>query len=83
MKNARNLLKDTVKYASSAIECIDGADCCVIVTEWPEFMALKCEDFIDNMRTSIVIDGRRIYDPEDFVNKLKFAAIGLGRRKYR
>jgi UDPglucose 6-dehydrogenase len=78
MKNARNLFKNKVKYASSAIECINGADCCIIVTEWSEFKALKCEDFISHMRTPIAIDGRRIYNAEEFGRKLKFAAIGLG-----
>lgn len=81
IENARNLLKNKVKYASSTAECINGADCCVIVTEWPEFQALKCEDFIGRMRTPIVIDGRRIYDPEEFGRKLRFAAVGLGRRE--
>ena len=30
------------------------------------------------MKKPIIIDGRRIYNPEEFSNKLKFAAIGLG-----
>jgi len=29
------------------------------------------------MKKPIIIDGRRIYNPEEFSNKLKFAAIGL------
>jgi hypothetical protein len=33
------------------------------------------------MRQPILIDGRRIYNPEEFTQKLKFAAIGLGPRK--
>jgi len=30
------------------------------------------------MKKPIIIDGRRIYNPEEFSNKLKLAAIGLG-----
>jgi len=26
-----------------------------------------------------VVDGRRIYDPEEYSRKLKFTAIGLGQ----
>ena len=78
IKNAEKLFKDKVRYASTAFECISDADCCIIVTEWPEFKALKCEDFIRRMRTPVVIDGRRIYDPKEFSRKLIFAAIGLG-----
>jgi UDPglucose 6-dehydrogenase len=39
---------------------------------------LKLEDFTKNMKQPILIDGRRIYNPEEFNQKLKFAAIGLG-----
>jgi UDPglucose 6-dehydrogenase len=81
LENAKNLFKNKVKYATSAFECIHNADCCIIVTEWPEFKTLKCKDFIKQMRTPTIVDGRRIYNPEEFGGKLKFAAIGLGRRK--
>ncbi len=77
-ENARRLLGSRVKYASSAIECIKDADCCILVTEWEEFKKLEPQDFIKNMRQPILIDGRRIYDPKEFRQKLLFAAIGLG-----
>jgi len=78
MDNAKKIFGDRIKYASSAIECISGADCCIIVTEWEEFKHLKPTDFIQHMRTPTVVDGRRIYNPKDYGRKLKFAAIGLG-----
>jgi UDPglucose 6-dehydrogenase len=59
---------------------LKNADCCIIVTEWDEFKKLKPEDFTGNMRQPILIDGRRVYSPEEFSQKLKFAAIGLGPR---
>jgi hypothetical protein len=39
---------------------------------------LKPEDFTKNMKQPILIHGRRIYNPQEFSKKLKFAAIGLG-----
>jgi len=33
------------------------------------------------MKHPILIDGRRIYNPEKFSQKLKFAAIGPGKSK--
>jgi len=60
------------------IECLKDADCCIIVTEWQEFKKLKPEDFTQNMRHPILIDGRRIYNPKEYSNKLRFSAIGLG-----
>ena len=78
VSNAKSIFGDKIKYASSAIECLKNTDCCIIVTEWKEFKKLKPEDFTQNMRTPILIDGRRIYDPKQFSKKLNFKAIGLG-----
>ncbi|MEM2143716.1 MAG: UDP-glucose/GDP-mannose dehydrogenase family protein [Candidatus Jordarchaeaceae archaeon] len=79
--NAKVILGDHIAYAQSASECLKNADCCIIVTEWKEFKELKPEDFIYHMRNPVVIDGRRIYDPKLFSEKLKYAAIGLGKTK--
>lgn len=76
MKNAKKILHG-VEYAPSAIECIRGADCAVIVTEWDEFRKLKPSTFITQMRTPFVIDGRRIYDPKLFASgRVHFRAVG-------
>jgi len=77
--NTRKILGDRIKYASCAIECINGADCCIVVTEWDEFKQLKPHDFINHMKKPLVIDGRRIFDSEEYGRKLEFTAIGLGR----
>ena len=77
--NAKSIFKNKIRYASSPIDCLKDADCCIIVTEWEEFKKLKPEEFTQNMRHPILIDGRRIYNPTEFSKKLKFAAIGLGQ----
>lgn len=76
---AKNIFIDKIQYSTSAIECLKNSDCCIVATEWPEFKKLKPEDFIQNMRQPALVDGRRIYDPEEFSSRLKFAAIGLGQ----
>jgi UDPglucose 6-dehydrogenase len=74
----KEIFEDKIKYSSSAAECIKDADCAIIVTEWNEFRKLKPSDFLKNMKTAIVIDGRRIYDPVEFVeNGVQFRTIGL------
>ncbi|MEM1540673.1 MAG: UDP-glucose/GDP-mannose dehydrogenase family protein [Candidatus Bathyarchaeia archaeon] len=78
MSNAKQKLGDKIQYATSAINCIKGADCCVIITEWNEFTKLQPQDFIRNMKQPVIIDGRRIYDPKKFSHKLRFMAVGLG-----
>lgn len=75
---ANSIFGNKINYASSAINCLKGADCCIIVTEWNEFKNLKPEDFKQNMRQPILIDGRRIYNPTEYKKELKFVAIGLG-----
>ncbi len=75
--NARYIFGDKIEYASSSIECLKDAECCIVVTEWEEFKQLEPEDFVRQMKSPLVIDGRRIYNPEEFSRRLKFAAIGL------
>jgi UDPglucose 6-dehydrogenase len=76
--NTKKILSNRIEYASSAIECLKGADCCLLVTEWDEFKKLEPEDFVGNMSQPCLVDGRRIYDAEKFKRKLKFRAVGLG-----
>jgi len=76
---AKKIFANDIKYARSASECLENVDCCIIVTEWDEFKKLKPEDFTRNMRQLFLIDGRRIYNPEEFSQKLKLTAIGLNQ----
>jgi UDPglucose 6-dehydrogenase len=75
---AKTVSKNKIQYATSAISCLKNAECCILVAEWDEFKKLKPEDFTKHMRKPILINGRRIYDPEEFNQKMKFTAIGLG-----
>jgi UDPglucose 6-dehydrogenase len=76
---AKTIFENKIQYASSATACLKNADCCLLVTEWDEFKKLKPEDFTKSMKHPVLVDGRRIYDPEEFSRKMKFTAIGLGR----
>jgi UDPglucose 6-dehydrogenase len=77
--NAKHIFQDRIKYAASAIQCLKNADCCILVTEWDEFKKLKPEDFIKSMKQPVLVDGRRVYNPDEFSRKMKFAALGLGK----
>lgn len=78
--NAKDVFRNKIKYARSAVECLRNADCCILVTEWEEFKKLKPEDFSKNMKQPNLIDGRRLYDPKQFSQKLNLLSIGLGRQ---
>jgi UDPglucose 6-dehydrogenase len=83
MKNAKKIFGTKIEYSKSALECIRNTDCAIVVTEWPEFSKLKPEDFTSKMRKPVVIDGRRIYNPKNFSQKLKYVAIGLGSEMFQ
>src|SRR5947209_15732715 len=58
---ARTLMTG-VEFADSALDALDGADACVIVTEWPEFGELDWQQAASRMAGSTVIDGRNFLD---------------------
>jgi len=53
-------------YPALNSECLAGAHCCIVVTEWEQFKRLTPDDFIQSMATPVVIDARRIFDPHEF-----------------
>ncbi|MEA1907963.1 MAG: UDP-glucose/GDP-mannose dehydrogenase family protein [Euryarchaeota archaeon] len=55
--NMREVFPD-ILYCDSAKDALDGADACMIMTEWDEFRSLDQE--FDAMRDVVVIDGRRM-----------------------
>lgn len=64
LSKAKDFFKHKILYASSAIDCLKNADCCILVTEWAEFKSLVADDYIKQMKRPILIDGRRVYDPK-------------------
>jgi UDPglucose 6-dehydrogenase len=76
--NAARVLGGRAEIASSVEECLRDAEVCFVATDWDEFRSLRPEDFRRLMRSPVVIDGRRVYDPETFSRELTYRAIGLG-----
>lgn len=78
VRNARGIFGNKIAYATNPMNCISGADCAIIVTEWPEF-DISPSMFLKLMRYPMVIDGRRVYEAELFIRSgIHFSAIGLG-----
>ena len=79
MAETRRIFGDRIRYAGDALDCIEQADCCILVTEWLEFKNLNPRTFKEKMRRPILIDGRRLYDPAEFRKAgIQFYGIGLG-----
>ncbi len=67
-----------VEFADSALGALEGADACIIVTEWPEFADLDWVRAANAMRGRVVIDGRNFLNREA-VRASGFAYEGIGR----
>jgi len=77
-RNAEVIFGNQIDLVHSARDALKDADCCLLVTEWDEFKKLKPNDFLETMRTPLLIDGRRLYDKEEYGKVLRYVGIGLG-----
>ncbi|MDA4118640.1 MAG: nucleotide sugar dehydrogenase [Thaumarchaeota archaeon] len=77
-ENARRLLGDGVAFASSMAECIRGAECCFIATEWNEFRALTPAMIKKLMGgEATLVDCKRLLDPSRFEGKgVRYLRVG-------
>jgi len=79
MENAK--LEDfggEIEFAKSAYDCLEGADCLTLVTEWKEFANLNWKKVKRLMRGNLVADGRNLYDPT-VLKENGFEYFGMGR----
>jgi UDPglucose 6-dehydrogenase len=77
MDNMQALLPSFV-CAPSAMAALEGADACVLVTEWQEFLDLDWAVIRGMMAHLVVIDGRNALDGAALV-ELGFTYEGVGR----
>lgn len=77
MSKAGEIIKKAV-FCKDPYECVKGADCMVLVTEWDEFKGLDFKRVKAVLRHPIIIDGRNCYDPEK-MRKLGFTYKSVGR----
>ena len=65
--------------AASAAAALEGADALVLVTEWPEFLALDWDEVAATMAGDVVIDGRNALDAMAVrAAGLRYEGIGIG-----
>jgi UDPglucose 6-dehydrogenase len=74
---ARKLMSG-VEFADTALDALDGADACIIVTEWPEFGELDWQSAARRMAGKVVIDGRNCID-RGTVRAAGLTYEGIGR----
>ncbi len=81
MPQMRKLLPK-IDYAASAMEALQDADACVLVTEWQELVTLDWAKVKEIMRRPVIVDGRNALDATALVS-LGFSYEGIGTRTPR
>jgi len=77
-ENMRKLFPD-ITYTNSPKESLRDSDVCFVMTEWKEIKELKPKDFLISMKTPFVVDGRRVFDPEEKKKAgISYKGIGYG-----
>ncbi len=76
LKTAEEEIGDKIKYANSIEEALKDSECALLITEWEDFSVLTPDDFKKHMKTPNLVDGRRIYDYDKFIESLPFRVIG-------
>jgi UDPglucose 6-dehydrogenase len=78
MEAAKSLLPDKVNYFDDLYEMLQGADACVLMTEWNEYRGLDPEHILDLMIGDVFIDLRNVYE-NNVMHNCGFKYISVGR----
>lgn len=70
----------TVTIAKEYWDALEDADAAVLLTAWDIYTKILPQEFLRRMKSPIVVDGRRVYDPSTFIKAgIRYAAVGLAR----
>ena len=75
-ESAEEAIGDNIRYTDTIDQALQDSECALLITEWDEFKKLTPEDFKKNMKTPNLIDGRRIFDYDEFSKSINFRAMG-------
>ena len=65
MDNVKAKLGDSISFAANMMDAAKGADALLICTEWHAFRNPDFHKLTAMLKTSVVFDGRNIYNPEE------------------
>jgi UDPglucose 6-dehydrogenase len=75
---AQRILGDTIAYAGGMYEALHGADCLLMITEWPEFRFPDFGQIKNLLKEPAIFDGRNIYDVKEMKNLgFSYHCIGI------
>ncbi|MEO0652817.1 MAG: UDP-glucose/GDP-mannose dehydrogenase family protein, partial [Planctomycetota bacterium] len=70
-------LGDSIRYAETPMDALDGADALILVTEWNEFRRPDFDEVKQRLKTPVVFDGRNIYSRKT-LEKSGYTYFGIG-----
>ncbi|MEO9339272.1 UDP-glucose/GDP-mannose dehydrogenase family protein [Mesorhizobium sp. SB112] len=80
MENARSVMDD-VGFFEDPYQCVRGADCVVLMTDWKSFKALDLARVARSVRRRAIVDFRNLFDREAAeLNGFSLSAIGSPNR---
>jgi UDPglucose 6-dehydrogenase len=78
MEEAKRILGDKIEFAADQYDALIDADCLLMITEWPEFKFPNFNVMRKLLKTSVIFDGRNIYDRAEIKKKnFDYFCIGV------
>lgn len=77
-EEARKIFGGRIEYSSDMYECLCGAECLVLITEWPQFKEPDFKKIKKLLKNPIIFDGRNIYSPSA-MGEIGFKYFAIGR----
>ena len=65
MEESKRRIGDAVEYSKDQYEALIDADALLLVTEWPEFRFPNFNVVKKLLKSSVIFDGRNVYDSEE------------------
>src|SRR5690606_32381853 len=79
MNNVKRKLGDTVAFADSMYDALNGTDALIICTEWSIFRTPDHQKIKDKLKNPVIFDGRNLYDVDE-MKKEGFDYFSIGRK---
>jgi len=79
MKNVKELLGDSIRFAGNQYDALKEADALLIATEWNEFRTPDFQKIIKHLKNKVIFDGRNLFDLEA-IREFGFHYESVGRR---
>lgn len=77
IESAREVLGAEIEYASSKIDCLQGADALAVLTEWEEFIDAPWDEVKEALNSPMVFDGKNVLNT-DRITEAGMTHYGIG-----